>query len=249
VATWTDGPRYAPLERPAGFAEPTSGVSLAPEDPTHPVIVDSPADPPSGFQRTGPQVPLESIVSTPTDTRDPRTPFTAVSSLLTDTGGANGSRTALEPFRIVSSAPTAALTWAPPPPGAKPVVARRPVSIRDCLTAAYPPFLITIFVCGFVGLTSSAIAVIILAGTPFIFVPHVAVRRTHLRMVNFIILGVLAALWIVSLILDSSMYNVDFHMPVWIMLGCWGLALADIVLQWMGLSRGEASPPRTANPW
>ena len=247
VATWKDGPRYAPLERPTGFAEPSQQVSLAPEEAEPPVSA-GPSDPPSDFQPTGSPVPLDHIDSTPADTRDPRAPFVEVTSAMTSEGGPGAARTPLEPFHVISSAPSAALTWAPPPDFARPAVVRRPVTARDCFTAAYPPLLIALFVVGFVGLVTPLFSVALLVMAPFLILPRVQYRRSQLRIANNVILGILAILWIISLILDSSMYNVDLKLPMWTWLGCWILALTDLILQWIALRNGEppsSAPPRT----
>jgi len=111
--------------------------------------------------------------------------------------------------------------------------------LRDCLTAAYPPFLIAMAVVGVVGTMESLFSVALLAATPFFFIPRVRFRVSQLKAISFGVLALVALVWIISAILGSSTYNVDIGMAWWMLLACWGLAIADILLQWLGLRNGE----------
>lgn len=83
MATWEDGPEYAPVERPDAFSEPTADtVGLeAPPAPAvpPPAPVERPvfADP----QQAVPQ--LDTLVPVPPDQRDPSVPFDVASSVMT----------------------------------------------------------------------------------------------------------------------------------------------------------------------
>lgn len=90
MASWEDGPEYAPVERPSEFAvapAPPLEVVPAPERPTAGAPQDRPA-----FD--GPRVPaprLVDLVPVVADQRDPARPFDVVSSTLTSMDSAWGS--------------------------------------------------------------------------------------------------------------------------------------------------------------
>lgn len=240
MATWKDGPRYAPLTRPIGFAEPSQAVSLAPDE-LPPQPPDPGPVPPAGFVPQGPAVPLDAVAPAPASVRDPATPFPTISSLLTDQGSSDAaqSRAPKDPFHVASSAPVLASSWAPPAETQVPVQPVRKVAASDCWAAAYPPFIVTLAVAGIVGSVQPVLAVLLLAVSPFVFVPRVRFRVPQLRKANLGVIAVLAALWVVSLILDSSTHNIDLHIPMWVLIGCWVLAVVDVVLQWLALRNGE----------
>ncbi len=247
MATWKDGPRYAPLTRPYGFAEPAEAVSLDGE----PGVIAKPVAPdsqPDSYQQDRPVVPLESIVPTAPDSRDPNQAFDVLAAALTSMGEAhtarevatNGPRTPDQPFNIVTSTPSVSSSWAPPPaPQAAPVQPLRQVSLSDCLTAAYPPFLILLAVVGLVALTEPFFAVLALVAAPFVFVTRVRFRVKRLRQINLAVVGGLALIWFVDYLLGMSTANIQLMSNTWILLGCWGLAVADVVLQWVAMRHGE----------
>ena len=234
------------MERPTGFAEPAQAVSLS-----APAVLTAPADesvsvvPPSDFQQASVAVPLDTLVPVQADPRDPQQPFVTVSSTLTATeasgvtGPGTGRQGPQEPFQVVSTISPMAPSWAPPPPDAQPARAVHPVTARDALTAAYPPLLITLVVSGVVSTFAAVLAVMVLVATPFLFAPRVRFRNRALKISSFLVLGLLALLWVISLFLGSTMYNVDLSLGTWVMVGCWVLAAVDIFLQWLGLRNGE----------
>ncbi|SDR84440.1 hypothetical protein SAMN04488543_0604 [Friedmanniella luteola] len=89
MATWEDGPEYAPLERPAAFTSPV----VEPLDPAPPHVqpaAGAPAERPLFAGPAAPVAPLAALVPVVADVRDPERPFEVVSSNLTS-GGAWGS--------------------------------------------------------------------------------------------------------------------------------------------------------------
>lgn len=82
MATWEDGPEYAPLARPDQF----SGPDVAPLDvappPVQPAALAS-RDRPRFDQPDAPLAPLATLVPADEDRRDPSLPFDVVSSTLT----------------------------------------------------------------------------------------------------------------------------------------------------------------------
>lgn len=123
MATWEDGPEYAPIQRPEGFTVPeVPPLSVAP-----PVAHPAAGAPVVRPQFAGPGQPvaaLESLVPRVTDQRDPAVPFAVVTSAVTAADSAWG-----------------AAHWSKPdggwgPPGAMAPVAYDPTSP---VAQHYPP--------------------------------------------------------------------------------------------------------------
>ena len=90
MATWEDGPEYAPLVRPDAFNEPTtSPLSVAPavEQPA----AAAPKERPGFTEPTEPVAPLEQLVPPIDAPRDPALPFDVVTTALTSADSAWGS--------------------------------------------------------------------------------------------------------------------------------------------------------------
>jgi hypothetical protein len=82
MATWEDGPEYAPLERPAEFARPeVAPLSVAP--PVEQMAAYAPKQRPAFDDPPAPVAPLETLLPVVEETRDPQEPFAVVSSTLT----------------------------------------------------------------------------------------------------------------------------------------------------------------------
>jgi hypothetical protein len=122
MATWEDGPEYAPLERPAEFSAPTA----APLDEVPPVVAEAasaPAERPHFTDPAAPVAPLAALVPVVADVRDPGLAFDVVSSNLTS-GSAWGSAHGGLPAAGAAPAAPAALPMTayspearmPPPP-------------------------------------------------------------------------------------------------------------------------------------
>nr|WP_294693456.1 hypothetical protein [uncultured Friedmanniella sp.] len=89
MASWEDGPEYAPLERPAQFTTPAA----APLDDAEPVVEAAPTAPvqrPQFRDPAEPVAPLSTLVPVVEDPRDPQVPFDVVTTNLTS-GSAWGS--------------------------------------------------------------------------------------------------------------------------------------------------------------
>ena len=247
MATWKDGPRYAPTERPRGFAEPPPSVSLEAQ-PIPARVPPAPTEAPTEFQMDKPAVPLDTIEPTVAAQRDPSEPFASHSAIMTSSDAELISlsaptvaedRSPTQPFSIASSPTASALTWAPPPDSARPVQVKHKVSASDAINAAYPPFLITLGVVGVVATIETLIPMVTLAVSPFFLIPRVRFRVDQLKKVAYIILAILAVLWIISFVIGSSIYNISIGMKGWVFVACWGLGVADILLQYLGLRNGE----------
>jgi hypothetical protein len=121
VATWEDGPEYAPVEWPTGFVAPDVGplsTALPSTDPS----AGAPVEPPARFDAPhDPVPPLAALVPTTAPTRDPSEPFQVTSAIVT-AGSAWGSAHSTQSV----AAPEAAPLWTPdqavapnyPPPDA-----------------------------------------------------------------------------------------------------------------------------------
>ena len=82
MATWEDGPEYAPIERPADFADAGAPpLSVAP--PVIQMAAEAPKVRPAFDQPPAPVAPLETLVPTPAETRDPEVPFAVASAAMT----------------------------------------------------------------------------------------------------------------------------------------------------------------------
>ena len=272
MATWRDGPRYAPRTRPIGFAEPNQAVSLGPDKASCGPAPVLPGPPPSGFQQVAPAVPLAQVAAIPRQTRDPRQPFATVASIMTAPGwttdpaqpvnpsqpmnqlhpvattSQSAQRTPYQPFQIAGAGSALADLWAPPPPDQQ--VETRPASLSECWTAGYPPMLISLLVCALIAPAGPVLPTIYLIGIPWLMASRVHYRVRQVRLAAWIVVGALAALWITSWIVEASFYNVDLGLGWWTSLGCLVLAVADLLLQRQGIRLGEArqQPPGTAQP-
>jgi hypothetical protein len=103
MASWEDGPEYAPALRPDHFAEPPA-APLSAVPPAAPSSPPAPIERPAFDQPPVPVPPLASLVPPIEDTRDPALPFDIASATLTE-----------------ASAAWSAAHWSPPTGPAQPV--------------------------------------------------------------------------------------------------------------------------------
>jgi hypothetical protein len=127
MATWEDGPEYAPIEQPAQFTVPdVPPLSTAPAPVQVPAV---PGDRPQFGDPDQPVAPLATLV--PEDDgeeRDPRAPFTVDSDAMTQ-GGAGGAWGAAHWQQPAGQQPNQPGLWGPP--GSAPVAPRDPVALRS----------------------------------------------------------------------------------------------------------------------
>lgn len=83
MATWEDGPEYAPLERPDEFADPSAGTVGLEPPPAVPAPPPAPIERPAFGDPGQPVPPLASLVPVPPAQRDPQQPFDVATSLVT----------------------------------------------------------------------------------------------------------------------------------------------------------------------
>lgn len=153
MATWEDGPEYAPLERPSGFDQPAVAALDLPDAVPTPADVP-PVERPAFDGPDRPVAELSTLVPAVSETRDPAVAFETVSTTMTSPsawGSAHGSRPAgsgfpSAPAFLAGTSPQpvtapALPTGAPSPTGWP---ASGPVATRDPWTpsgpSAPPPF-------------------------------------------------------------------------------------------------------------
>lgn len=83
MATWEDGPEYAPLERPDEFADPSAATVALEAPPAAPPPPPAPVERPLFGDPQQPVPPLASLVPAPPSQRDPQQPFDVATSLVT----------------------------------------------------------------------------------------------------------------------------------------------------------------------
>lgn len=111
MATWQDGPEYAPLAPPTGY-EPASAAPLAPAaDPRPASVAEVGGTTPPVFAAPATAVPLARLAPARPTTRDPREPFLI----------ATRAPHAASPWRSVHVAPQPEAAAAPPPMSIPPI--------------------------------------------------------------------------------------------------------------------------------
>ena len=90
MATWEDGPEYAPLVRPDAFSEPTISP-LSVRAPVEQPAAAAPKERPAFADPADPVAPLESLVPPIEAPRDPAEPFDVVTTALTSADSAWGA--------------------------------------------------------------------------------------------------------------------------------------------------------------
>ena len=117
MATWEDGPEYAPLERPEAFAEPAVATVGLQATPPPPSAAPAPVERPVFADPTQPVPALATLVPEPPAARNPEQPFDVVSSVMTADTSAWASAHWTGRGSAGPQAPTAVPAAAPPPPG------------------------------------------------------------------------------------------------------------------------------------
>ena len=87
MASWEDGPEYAPVLRPDHFAEPVA-APLSTTPPAQPSSPPAPRERPGFDQPQAPVAPLASLIPPVADVRDPSAPFDVASATITEASSA-----------------------------------------------------------------------------------------------------------------------------------------------------------------
>src|SRR3954452_16548730 len=138
MATWEDGPEYAPHERPQYFADaPVPPLEQAPP-PTRPAD-GMPTTRPLFPEPDAPVAPLETLVPEPPDERDPSRPFDVVTATMTtESAWVSAPLVPAAPL-VARTAPAAPLGPVPRVAGPTPVPAPWPVLEPPSGQAGFPP--------------------------------------------------------------------------------------------------------------
>lgn len=161
MATWMDGPEYAPPTRPSAFTDPgLPPLEIVPPAPPPP---GAPGDQPAYMPPAQPQADLATLVPPQPPARDPRAPFDVITMTLTNAGPSGeewtptqplgsptsggpidvGRRPAVAPLAQINApsfpAPGTSQWFAPgEPPPPRPVS----ISLKDVGRAVTPPVLV-----------------------------------------------------------------------------------------------------------
>ncbi|MDR1078400.1 MAG: hypothetical protein LBL55_07045 [Propionibacteriaceae bacterium] len=257
MATWQDGPAYAPLQRPLAFAQPTSGVSLAPPA-APPGPPPPPTQPPPAFAPpTEPVTPLAQLRAAPADQRDPHQPFEVVEATLTSAsawGSVHSTAPGATPWQAPSGwvadqpwqssyAPPDATSqfptpgtpqWFGPSSYQTPAQLAQPVTLSNLLQATSVPYLLTLVLGLFIQSLSPAC---LLVAT--FFIATVVYRRKQMMLMMGVLWG-----FIIMAGIFTSLSATTFELTQ-AALACCGLAaVGGLIIQFFALRAGDR-PERT----
>ncbi|WP_157677045.1 hypothetical protein [Auraticoccus monumenti] len=115
MATWEDGPEYAPHQRPDQFEAPREATALDAAAPAPPPPPRAPLQPPTGYQPPQQVAPLDTLVPRTDVPRDPHRAFEVVSAMMTEQSAVGPAWNAAH-----------SSSWAPPGTAPVPVPAAPP---------------------------------------------------------------------------------------------------------------------------
>jgi hypothetical protein len=256
VATWEDGPEYAPVEWPTGFVAPdTAPLSVA--APTSDPSAGAPAEAPAGFDQPHDPVPaLADLVPTTAPTRDPSEPFQVESAVIT-AGSAWGSAHSTQAVAAPETAPiwtpdqAVASSYPPPQPAQGfpapgtpgwfgPPTAYEPSTVHVPLTVGTVAeglswgIIITLILGGLIAYLSPVLLVI-----SFLLAGQVRYRRRLVRI------GIIVAMAIVAVAGAGGMVGYSDAGLAWESMGaaslwsCWLLIAFGLALSAYAIRRGE----------
>jgi hypothetical protein len=271
MATWEDGPEYAPLERPADFAQAAvAPLSIAP--PVQQMAALAPKDRPAFDQPPVPLTPLATLVPIAEETRDPQVPFAVVSSTMTSDSawgavhwGAPTAPPAGYPIPASVPGPSQPLPslrtqpvppdnrfptpgtpgWFGPGPYGEQPPAPPQVGPKAVWDAAMPGMCICLAVGGLVYVVAPILFAIALGLSRSVKVARDHVRRAFAAGAALLgMVGVVAALT-----------NDEGFPQWWTLVGgwsvavCWGVLLTTLVLVYRGLRNGQQPSQPDRPPW
>ncbi|MCA0294606.1 MAG: hypothetical protein LCH96_04665 [Actinobacteria bacterium] len=230
MASWQDGPEYAPTERPAAFVTPPLPPLAAPVPPP---AVTAPAEPgePSFVPAAGPQPDLATLVPDAAPGRNPNMAFEVTAAAITAGGslpagpGTPGGRLPTQPFTSsgppltgylpvqaavqpnaqVNPAPFPAPNtpqWFAPPPESRVPVAPPPVTVNQIWLAATPAVMITLIL----GALFSWLSILMLF-VSFALSARIAYRRAAVRRSYTVALAFAGFVGLISIV--SGSYDAD----------------------------------------
>lgn len=264
MASWTDGPEYAPAQRPDAFAAPAT-TPLDDAAPQVDLSAGAPSFAPTSFEEPRDRVPaLASLVPILDPGRDPHQPFVATSAVIT-AGSAWGSAHSAATVAAPNWQPGGGPAWAanqpyasayPPPsapnqfpapgtpqwfgPGAEwaPPAAPVPATLTNAAKAASIGMLIVLAVGGIVTLLAP-----FLLAVGWALTSQVRYRRKQVRTAFAIALGVALTSGVLPILGDRGIDGVFETVGLVALLGCWVMLVTVTFLQYTALAAGERPEP------
>jgi hypothetical protein len=221
MADWTDGPEYAPADRPAAFVAPDAVALADPVAPPAPAEAP-PAEEPNFVAPTAPAPDLRELVPTAAPGRNPNLPFESLSTPMTAIQPVTPERRPDEPFNApgpslsgylpvqpvvqpnaqVNPAPFPApgtTAWFAPPTGQPVLPAPTPVDIsrvwKETTNWVMIPLIIAMFI-----LPASPIALLV----AWLSTVQIRYRRAAIRRVYWVTLGIIVVISLATVFIDST---------------------------------------------
>jgi hypothetical protein len=274
MASWEDGPEYAPLARPAVFDQPVvAPLAMAP--PVQQMASLAPKDRPLFADPPVPVAPLATLIPPIADVRDPQQPFDVVSSAVTTDSGWGGVHWSAPTGTPVTAPPTAG-SWPPPPdqpfalssaapansfpsnsfptPGTPEWFGPGPygeqqapnrVGPRAVLDAATPGLCICLVIGGLIYLVAPIMLGVAIGLSNRVRAAQPAVHRVFIAGG-----GLLALVAVLAALLNDGGFG-DWWAVVggWALVICWASLIITLVLVGRTLSSGSRPQPPYRSPW
>jgi hypothetical protein len=256
MATWEDGPEYAPIERPSDFQIPDAPpLDVAP--PYAQVAAWAPKSRPVFDSPEGPVAPLSTLTPAREEPRDPQEPFAVVSSTMTSDsawGAVHWAAPTGQPSAAGWTPPPGAYhlqpeqplpAWFGPGPYGRQPQPTNPVSARAVLDAATPGLCMCLIIGGLVSVLSPIILCISVGLAGRVKVAKAEVRRTYLFGIGLLaVIGVLGLL-----VVDTGFAEWWGFLSSWGLLMCWALLLSTLAMIYRRLKSDDSIPPTYRSPW
>jgi hypothetical protein len=272
MATWEDGPEYAPIERPSDFRDPDAApLNVAP--PYAQLAAWAPKTRPIFDSPEKPVAPLSTLLPTQEEPRDPQKPFPVVSSTMTTEsawGAVHWASPTAHPAGLTTVAGGAAT------PGTRYPRPDQPLAIHSQNTPTpgnFPaPGTPGWFAPGpptqqprpatpvtarevFDAATPGLCTCLIIGGLMYVLSPiilcisvslagRVKVAKEEIRRVYMLGISVLAVIGVLGLLtVDTGFADWWRFVGGWGLLICWSLLISTLVLVYRRL-KSDTSPPR-----
>jgi hypothetical protein len=278
MATWEDGPEYAPIERPSDFRSPDAPpldtapphTQLAAWAPKNRPVFDSPE---------GAVAPLSTLTPVREEPRDPQEPFAVVASTMTSDSAWGAVHWAAPAGSPNAPPPTAG--WMPPP-GAPQPQPDQPLAVRAEVNpppgnfpapgtpdwfgpgpysqqprqagpvtarAVLDSATPGLCICLIIGGLVFALAPIILCISVGL-AGRVKVAKAEIRRIYLLGMGLLAVIGIIGLlVIDTGFGEWWRFLGTWAVLICWALLVSTLLMVYRRLDSQNPPPPTYRSPW
>jgi hypothetical protein len=279
MATWEDGPEYAPIERPSDFQTPDA-PPLAPAAPYAQVAGRAPKNRPVFDNPSAPVAPLSSLIpKVREEPRDPQKPYAVVSSAMTSDSAWGAVHWASPTGRPVESAGPGGGSGGAIAPNSRP---DQPTIVRNASSNVPAPFPAP-GTPGWFGpaahqqqpqqsppVTAKAVLdaatpglcmCLIIGGLVYVLAPivlcisvglagRVKIATEEVRRAHVFALVVLAVLGVLgALIIGTEFTSWWRFIGQWGLLICWVLLVSNLVTIYRRLKSGAPSPPTHRSTW